>query len=205
MSVDPTTVVFFLAIVFLAFYVAGGIIATRRLGIITRLLSKVLRSASTSVTYRKAGGSSAILSGRNLLGLVPEYSIAIGVSRVSSPFSLLRSKLWRGDMAVMRGRLKTEPNLEATFVRKGSPMEKYSSRWSSSPQDLGEFLVYPEAGSSPPSGAKALVGPLRSSNGIWMMTFSRSIPHIQVYISLGNGARSFSDDLRALGGAISGL
>jgi hypothetical protein len=179
--VDPTVLLFYLAIFLLAFYLAGNVVNSRRVSGICARLAEALRRQGATVSYRRLGPSAGLLSGKNLLEVISDFSVAVTLLPLTNPLTWLAARAaGRRDVAVLRGRLVTTPRVEATIIRKGSPPYRYRSRrvrW----LEADDFIINIRR-EADISEYRFFLEPLKDAASIWMLVLSTRLPHIEVYM-----------------------
>jgi hypothetical protein len=181
LAIDPTALLFYIAVFLLAFYLAGNVVNSRRVSGSCARLAEALRRQGATVSYRRAGPSAGLLSGKNILEVISDFSIAVILLPLTNPITWLAARAaGRRDVAVLRGRLVSTPRIEATMIRKGSPAYRYRSRqvrW----VEADDFIITIRKAADP-FDYKGFVEPLKDTANIWMLVLSTTLPHIQVYM-----------------------
>jgi len=195
---DPFIFIFFVAILFLAFYVFGGFVNRWRVSTLASAIMNQLISSGSKVERKGTSATACVLSGRGL-GRLEEYSILVGVVSFSNPLTWLTSKLaGRRDLAILRAKLPKEPPFEVTLVRKDTPAQKHAKWWGGKVQAVNDFLVVTSQDSPAPAEFEILLAPLRRAGDILLLSFSKTLPHIQAYLSLPEGGGRIGEALRSI-------
>lgn len=203
--VDPFTIIFSLAFLFLAFYVIGGFVNRWRVSTLCSAVMSYLSRAGSRAQSRMAGSTACIVSGENLHGLV-EYSVLVGVLSISNPITWLTSRLaGRADLAILRGKLARQPSFELTLVRKNTPAQRHARGWGGKVGDTDDFLVVTAEGEPDQTRVKDLLGRIRSAHDILLLSLSNTLPHIQVYVAMPQRGAKVGEAFNAIRSVVAGL
>ncbi len=195
---DPFIFIFFIALLFLAFYVVGGFVNRWRVSTLASAIMNQLISAGSKVERKGTSPTACVLSARGL-GRLEEYSILVGVVSFSNPLTWLTSKLaGRSDLAILRGKLRKEPPFEVTLVRRNTQAQKHAKRWGGKVQAVNDFLVVTSQDSPAPAELEILLAPLRKAGDILLLSFSKTLPHIHAYLALREGGGRIGEAHRSI-------
>jgi hypothetical protein len=169
---DASSFLFYLALVFLASYVLGGISLSRRLRHLCLGLAQELGAQP-----RRLGGNVAIVAGKELGAAIQDYSVALVLLGRTNPVAWLASRAaGRRDFMVLRARLKSPPSSPALLVRKGSPPYRALKPRG---KDVDGFLA-----SFSSSEVSTLLEEATKLDGLWLLRLNTALPHLEAVFEL---------------------
>lgn len=189
-TIDARTFVFYLALLILASYIAGRIYGSIRVNKLRVNIAPVLERLGSKPRIHAAGSRMLTFSGSSLGKLIGQYSLTIFLLGRENPLNwLIARAAGRGDMVILRCRVKGDVRHEVDVIRKGtSPYKRLAKkRVEGVVKDLGDTVAI--ILSQHDNGYEAVdkaVEILKNVSGLWSFSLRHEMPELIVTFSPKN-------------------
>lgn len=205
-TIDARTFVFYLALLLLASYIGGRIYGSVRINRLRLRLAPILERLGSKPRIRSAGSRILAFSGEALGKLIGQYSLTIFLLGRENPLNwLIARAAGRGDMVILRCRVKGEIRRELDIIRKGTaPYKRLAKRRVEGViRDFGDSVaIIPSQHASGYDAVDGAVETLRRVEGLWSFSLRREMPELIVTFSARNLEAELEQAIRAVNDSV---
>lgn len=188
--VGATLLVFYLGLFFLGSYVGGRIYNRVRINRLRSTVGAALRKFDSGARVRAVGTKMLSFSGKSLGKIIGEYSLAVFVMGRENLLNWGLARIaGRGDMAILRARVRGKILGEVDLIRKRTPPHKRFVKTRSSQgvvKDFGEMMAILRSTTENlrPEEVAKTAQELERVDGLWSFSLRRDVPELVVNLSL---------------------
>jgi len=212
MLFEPTTLVFLLAIFFLASYIGGRMYNVVHMNRLKKVLGETLSRLGSKYKVRAAGTKMLSFSGESLGKVIGQYSITVFLMGRENLLNWgVAAVAGRGDMAILRARISGRILLELDVIRKKTPPYRRVAKARLRQVDVKEFdgmvaVVRHSAKAFDVTELEKVVNKLRDVRGLWSFSLRREVPELMVSLSVKQvAAGQLEKEVKLINDALSRL